>query len=85
VLNFRNRGTLKIKGDVKVNGSLVETGFALSAISGYVQQESLFISTLKVGEMLRFQANLKMDKALTQEERLKRIEEILNEVNFIPC
>ena len=57
VLNYRNRGTLKITGDVKINGSVVETRSALSSLSGYVQQEDLFIGTLKVGELLSFQVS----------------------------
>lgn len=55
VLNFRNRGNLKINGDVKINGSVVQSRTALALLSGYVQQEDIFIGTLKVGELLRFQ------------------------------
>ena len=55
VLNFRNRGNLKISGDVKINGEIVRSATSIAAISGYVQQEDLFISTLKVKEQLKFQ------------------------------
>ena len=55
VLNFRNRGNLKITGDVKINGQVIKSTSALAAISGYVQQEDLYVGTLKVGEQLRFQ------------------------------
>lgn len=55
VLNFRNRGTLRINGDVKINGSVVESREALASLSGYVQQEDLYIGTLKVKEQLKFQ------------------------------
>ena len=55
VLNFRNRGTLRISGDVKINGSVVESREALASLSGYVQQEDLYIGTLKVKEQLKFQ------------------------------
>ena len=57
VLNFRNRGNLKITGDVKINGQTVHSPAALAAISGYVQQEDLFVGTLKVKEQLKFQVN----------------------------
>ncbi len=40
VLNFRNRGNLKITGDVKINGQVVNSPTALASISGYVQQVS---------------------------------------------
>jgi hypothetical protein len=55
VLNFRNRGNLKITGDVKINGVTVTSSVALASISGYVQQDDLFIGTLKVKEQLKFQ------------------------------
>ena len=55
VLNFRNRGNLKINGDVKINGEPVKSRAALTAISGYVQQDDLFIATLTVREQLKFQ------------------------------
>ena len=52
VLNYRNRGNLKIKGDVKINGQTVKSTTALAAISGYIQQEDLFFGMLKVKEHL---------------------------------
>ena len=55
VLNFRNRGNLKITGDVKINGNLIASYDALASISGYIQQEDLFIGTIKVKELLKFQ------------------------------
>ena len=55
MLNFRNRGNLKISGDVKINGEIVRSATSIAAISGYLQQEDLFISTLKVKEQLKFQ------------------------------
>ena len=35
-LNFRNTGSLKINGLVKVNGQIVDSVEAISSISGYV-------------------------------------------------
>ena len=55
VLNFRNRGQLKITGDVKINGKVVNSTRDFANLSGYVQQDDLFIDTLKVKEQLRFQ------------------------------
>ena len=55
VINFRNRGNLKISGQVKVNGQEVSSSATLAGISGYVQQEDLFIGTMTVRETLRFQ------------------------------
>ena len=39
VINFRNRGNLKVKGNVKINGQPVTSSGAIAAVSGYVQQE----------------------------------------------
>ena len=58
VLNFRNRGNLKIKGEVKLNGQVINSTAALASLSGYVQQEDLFIGTLRVKEQLKFQVRL---------------------------
>ena len=55
IINFRNRGNLKITGDVKINGQSVTSTAAISSISGYVQQEDMFIGYLKVKEQLKFQ------------------------------
>lgn len=48
VLNFRNRGSLKIQGDIKLNGYFIDSLEKISLLSGYVQQDDLFIGTLKV-------------------------------------
>ena len=55
VLTFRNQGKLKIGGEIKVNGKIVADPKQLAAISGYVQQNDIFIGTLKVKEHLTFQ------------------------------
>ena len=55
VLNCRNRGSLKIKGDIKINGKSVDMIENISSVIGYVQQDDLFIGTLKVKEHLFFQ------------------------------
>ena len=59
VLNFRNNGPLKIYGDVMLNGQVIDSIETISAVSGYVQQDDLFVSTLKVKEHLLFHVNNK--------------------------
>ncbi|XP_046443611.1 protein white-like isoform X5 [Daphnia pulex] len=83
-LTFRNTGKLKITGTRYLNGAPVNTD-KLARISGYVQQEDLFIGTLKVGEVLRFQALLRMDKHFTYEERMQRVEEVILELGLTKC
>jgi ABC-type multidrug transport system ATPase subunit len=58
VLNFRNRGNLKVGGEVRVNGQLVNSVEEIASISGYVQQDDLFIGCLTVRENLVFQVCL---------------------------
>jgi ATP-binding cassette, subfamily G (WHITE), eye pigment precursor transporter len=81
-INFRNRGTLTINGEVKVNGELISTNEQISAISGYVQQTDLFYSTLTVKEHLTFAAMLKMHKSYGLDKRHNRVLEVLNDVNI---
>uniref|UniRef100_A0A0N8BEU9 Protein white n=1 Tax=Daphnia magna TaxID=35525 RepID=A0A0N8BEU9_9CRUS len=83
-LTFRNSGQLKISGERYLNGAKVNTD-TLARISGYVQQDDLFISTLTVHEHLRFQALLRMDTHLTYEERMTRVEEVINELGLTKC
>jgi ABC-type multidrug transport system ATPase subunit len=54
-LTFRNRGDLQLTGDVKINGRLISDSKQFASISGYVQQNDIFIGALKVKEHLRFQ------------------------------
>lgn len=53
VLNFRNRGKLIIEDDIRVNGKPVGLN-QITQISGYVQQDDLFIGTMTVREHLNF-------------------------------
>ena len=69
VLNFRNRGNLKIDGDVKINGRIIGTTAGLASISGYVQQEDLFVGTLIVKEQLKFQVILRPRVFLTKKQK----------------
>ncbi len=50
---------------------------------GYVQQEDIFIGTLKVKEHLKFQAMLRMGRSFTTEEKNNRVEQVLNDVSIL--
>jgi ABC-type multidrug transport system fused ATPase/permease subunit len=82
VLNFRNRGQLTIDGQVCVNGQLINEIDEIASISGYVQQDDLFVGSLTVKENLIFQAMLRMDKKFTPAERYDRVEQVLQDVSF---
>ena len=58
-LTFRNLGRLKVRGKRMLNGVEIETSDSLAHISAYVQQNDLFIGTMKVEEVLLFQALLR--------------------------
>ena len=58
---------------------------SLARMSGYVQQDDLFIGTLKVDEVLHFQALLRMDKHFSYKERMARIEEVIVELGLGKC
>ena len=60
-LNFRNTGKLKIHGQRYLNGASVNTDM-LARISGYVQQDDLFVPTLTVKEHLRFHVSFLLFK-----------------------
>jgi ATP-binding cassette, subfamily G (WHITE), eye pigment precursor transporter len=84
-LNFRNAGTLIIDGDIKVNGHLVKTNEQISSISGYVQQEDLFVNCLTVKETLLFHAMLRMGEHFTIKDKRERVEECLIDLNLKKC
>lgn len=85
VLTFRNKGNLEISGDIRINGKLVTSGQQLAVISGYVQQNDIFIGTLKVKEHLRFYTMLKMGSSATQSAKDDRVEEIMTDLNLKKC
>ncbi|RNA30832.1 ABC subfamily ABCG [Brachionus plicatilis] len=76
-LNFRNNQSLNVYGEIKVNGQLIRSQNELSSISGYVQQNDLFIESLT--------AMLRMDKSISKEKRFKRIEEVIHDLNLKKC
>nr|UOU03361.1 ATP-binding cassette subfamily G-like 11-1 [Brachionus rubens] len=84
-LNFRNRESLKVTGDVKINQNVIDSLEKISTFSGYVQQDDLFIGCIKVKEWLEFQANLKMDRCINDSEKKKRITDVLIQFGLKKC
>ena len=80
VLTFRNRGNLTVTGSVKINGRTISDSSELASISAYVEQDDIFIGTLKVKEHIKFQAMLRMGRNATNQEKNDRVEEVLKEV-----
>ncbi|ROT66058.1 putative protein white [Penaeus vannamei] len=84
VLTHRNNDKLRIVGDLFVNGHRVDPD-SLTSRSAYVQQDDLFIGTLTVREQLIFQALLRMDRHVTYDERIKRVNQVIMELGLVKC
>jgi ABC-type multidrug transport system ATPase subunit len=52
ILTHRRPGKLKLTNDVRINGRLMKKD--ISGVSGFVQQEELFIGSLTIREHLKF-------------------------------
>lgn len=70
-----------IEGDIRVNGKLIKSISEIASISGYVQQDDLFIGSLTVKEHLIFQSMLRMDTKFSKNERLERVEQVMIDVS----
>lgn len=75
---------MRITGDLCVNGHSIQPD-SLTSQSAYVQQDDLFIGLLTVREQLVFQAMLRMDRHISTEHRLARVEEVLMELGLVKC
>uniref|UniRef100_A0A915P978 ABC transporter domain-containing protein n=1 Tax=Meloidogyne floridensis TaxID=298350 RepID=A0A915P978_9BILA len=71
----RNLTNLTVQGKVLVNGE--EMGKQITFVSGYVQQDELFMGTLTVKEHLIIQARLRLVGS-TERQIKKRVSEILD-------
>ena len=54
-------------------------------MSAYVQQQDLFIATLTVREHLVFQALVRMDQSISDEQKALRINEVMKELSLEKC
>ena len=82
LLSQRNTNHLLVAGEVRMNGAQVRDLSAIDALSGYVQQNDIFIRTLTVAEHLWFQATLRLDRHMSKDERHEMIDEVIYEVSL---
>ncbi|CAF0768796.1 unnamed protein product [Didymodactylos carnosus] len=75
ILTHRRPGKLLIESDVRINGQKMRRD--ISGLSGYVQQDELFIGSLSVREHLRFHSMLRLGKEFTLDERNRRVDEVI--------
>lgn len=78
-LTFRLANGLSASGLMAVNGQRISPGVLTSRMA-YVQQDDLFVGTLTVAEHLMFQAAVRMDRQIPRNQRIKRVNEVINEV-----
>ncbi|KAI6229296.1 ABC transporter domain-containing protein [Aphelenchoides besseyi] len=78
----RNLKSLSVKGEILVNKTSIRG--RISEISGYVQQEELFISTLTVKEHLNIQADLRL-VGMTTSERRQRVNDVMRKLGLLKC
>ncbi|PVD37708.1 hypothetical protein C0Q70_00308 [Pomacea canaliculata] len=83
VLTNRNLRDYEVQGESMSMVQLLE--MPIRNISAYVQQDDLFITTLTVRETLIFRALLRMDKSINKQARLRRVEEVIQEMGLIKC
>ncbi len=73
-----------MSGSRYANGVVV-TPNSLTAVSGYVQQDDLFIGTLNVRETLEFQALVRMERQIPRKQRMARVDAVLQELGLSKC
>lgn len=78
----RNLKNLSVQGKVLINGQ--EMGKQITFVSGYVQQDELFMERLTVKEHLLIQAKLRLVGS-SEKQIKKRVSEILNDLELRSC
>ena len=79
-LTQRDKRSLKVTGEIRLNGEIVSEASQLSKLLGYVEQDDMFIGTLTVKEHLKFQAMLRLHRSFSYQEKMDRVENILLDV-----
>ncbi|XP_006826033.1 protein white-like [Saccoglossus kowalevskii] len=82
-LTFRSDGNLSVQGNIMANGELVDS--SITSVMAYVQQDEFFITTLTVREHLQFQALLRMERDIPNNQRMTRVEEVIVELGLKEC
>ncbi|KAJ3065469.1 ATP-binding cassette sub- G member 1 [Rhizoclosmatium hyalinum] len=71
-------------GQISVN-SVPVTGSQMKDISGFVFQDDVILSTMTVTEAITMSATLRLPKSVSPEERTKRVNQIIEELNLGKC
>nr|BDX53024.1 White [Dorcus rectus] len=83
-LTFRSPANLVVSGLRCVNG-IPANSSSITSQSAYVQQDDLFIGSLTVREHLIFQALVRMDRNIPYSQRMRRVEEVIQDLALTKC
>ncbi|CAG2172259.1 unnamed protein product [Oppiella nova] len=83
-LTARNLSQLSVSGKVLLNGQVVSQQ-NVASISSYIQQQDLHHQLLTVREHLLFQALLRMDSNLSQNQRIDCVVQVMQKLNLANC
>ncbi|CAL1681361.1 unnamed protein product [Lasius platythorax] len=83
-LTFRTTRGVSASGLMAANGRRISPGVLTSRMA-YVQQDDLFIGTLTVTEHLMFQATVRMNRHIPRQQRIKRVNEVIDELALSKC
>ncbi|KAK2570269.1 Protein white [Acropora cervicornis] len=83
VLAHRNISQMEIRGTIKLNNCPIQS--EITSISAYIQQEDLFVGSLTVKEHLTFQAFLRMGKQFSDQQRMARVNEVIQQLGLTKC
>ncbi|XP_012134698.1 protein white isoform X2 [Megachile rotundata] len=83
-LTFRSGRGVTVSGVMAANGKRVSSTI-LTSRTAYVQQDDLFVGTLTVKEHLLFQAMVRMDRHIPMEQRIDRVNRVINELALTKC
>ncbi|XP_053998040.1 protein white-like [Hylaeus anthracinus] len=83
-LTFRSGTGVTVSGLMAANGQRVSSTI-LTSRTAYVQQDDLFLGTLTVKEHLLFQAMVRMDRRIPMAQRIRRVNEVINELALLKC
>eukprot|EP01103_Thecamoeba_quadrilineata_P005447 TRINITY_DN15243_c0_g1_i1.p1 TRINITY_DN15243_c0_g1~~TRINITY_DN15243_c0_g1_i1.p1 ORF type:complete len:644 (+),score=100.96 TRINITY_DN15243_c0_g1_i1:141-2072(+) len=78
LVGYKNTGQLN--GDIKINGQPRNSHF--KRMAGYVTQDDCLMETQTVRETLQFCANIKLPQYLSQEERERRVQNVIDELRL---
>ncbi|EGZ08148.1 ABC transporter-like protein [Phytophthora sojae] len=72
-----------VEGEIVLNGQ--PWSDATKRLASYVMQDDLFYETITVKEHLVFQAKLRMGRTFTEQQYMKRVDEVMEELGLMKC